>query len=91
MTLKNQVTYKIIRKMLDIKRKNAPRKKKPITTHAYIVTPSVTPRTVIVTRFPITIPTTAASDIVMPAISVKQTFNYATISVHSRMQRYDGY
>ena len=55
------------------------------------MTPSVTPRTVIITRLPITIPTTAASDIVMPAISVKQTFNYATISVHSRMQRYDGY
>jgi hypothetical protein len=44
------------------------------------MTPSVTPRTVIVTRLPITIPTTAASDIVMPAISVKQTFNYATMN-----------
>jgi len=27
----------------------------------------------------------------MPAISAKQTFNYATISVHSRMQKYDAY
>jgi hypothetical protein len=30
MNLKNKVTYKIIRKMLDIKRKKAPSKKKPI-------------------------------------------------------------
>jgi hypothetical protein len=60
-------------------------------THAYITTPIVIPRTVIVTRLPITIPTTAASDIVIPDKSTKQAFNYATISVHVRMHKYDGY
>ena len=48
-------------------------------------------KNVIVTRLPITIPTTAASDIVIPDKSTKQAFNYATISVHVRMHKYDGY
>jgi hypothetical protein len=44
MTLKNKVTYKIIRKMLDIKRKKAPRKKKPILLWGPLTTKCLKPQ-----------------------------------------------